>query len=168
VEPGQVAVRALFAYVVLLGLLRASGKRTVAQGTPFDFVLALVLGDMVDDLLWGDVPAARFTVAVGTLTLVHTLFAVAAGRSERFDRLLAGEPAPVLEHGRPRADTLRRERLHASEVERMLRVEGIPREAWADVRRATVEVSGHPSVVRAPWAEAPQKHERARIHPPAP
>jgi hypothetical protein len=71
----HVAVRAAVAYLVLLALVRASGKRTVAQGTPFDFVLALILGDMVDDLLWGDVPAAGFVVAVGTLTLAHTLVA---------------------------------------------------------------------------------------------
>jgi uncharacterized membrane protein YcaP (DUF421 family) len=165
VEPYQVAARALFAYVVLLGLLRASGKRTVAQGTPFDFVLALVLGDMVDDLLWAEVPAGRFTVAVGTLTLVHTLVSVATARSERLDRLLAGEPVPVLERGRPRADAVRGERIHPSELERMLRVEGVPREAWAEVRRATVEVSGHPAVAREPWAEPPQRRERARVRP---
>jgi uncharacterized membrane protein YcaP (DUF421 family) len=163
VEPLQVVARALFAYVVLLGLLRASGKRTVAQGTPFDFVLALVLGDMVDDLLWAEVPAARFTVAVGTLTLLHALVSVATARSERLDRVLAGEPATVLERGRPRAAALRGERMHPRELERMLRVEGVPREAWAEVRRVTVEVSGHPAVAREPWADPPQRRERARV-----
>ena len=92
-EPYRIAVRALFAYVVLLGLLRASGKRTVARGTPFDFVLALILGDMIDDLLWAEVPAARFAVAVATLTLAHTLVAMADARSERFGRWLSGVPA---------------------------------------------------------------------------
>ncbi len=162
-EPYHIGIRALFAYLVLLGLLRASGKRTVAQGTPFDFVLALVLGDMVDDLVWAEVPGARFVVAVGTLTLVHTLFSVAAAHSERDDRLLAGTPASVHERGRPRAGALRRERIHASELERMLRGQGVPREAWTEVRRATVEVSGHPSLEREPWAEPPQRRERARM-----
>jgi uncharacterized membrane protein YcaP (DUF421 family) len=163
VDPYRIAVRALFAYVVLLGLLRAAGKRTVAQGTAFDFVLALVLGDMVDDLLWAEVPAARFTVAVGALTLVHTLVSVLGALDERFDRLLAGAPAPVLEHGRPCHAALRRERVHERELERLLRVEGVPKEGWPEVRRATIEVSGEAAILREPWSEAPRRSERPRL-----
>lgn len=161
----RIALRALFAYGVLLALLRAAGKRTVAQGTAFDFVLALILGDMVDDLPWAEVPAARFTIAVGTLTLLHTLVSVVAWRSRRFDRLVAGDPAPVLARGRPRRAALRRERLHGAELERMLRVEGLSREAWDEVRLATVEVSGRPGVLRASWSEQPQRRELPRVRP---
>jgi uncharacterized membrane protein YcaP (DUF421 family) len=158
-ELHRIALRAAFAYLVLLGLLRASGKRTPAQGTAFDFVLALVLGDMIDDLLWADVPAARFAVGVGMLTLVHTLAAVAAGRSERFDRWIAGEPVVALAQGRPRPRALRAERMNRHELARMLREEGVPDEGWAEVRRMRVEVGGQPSLQREPWAEAPRRGE---------
>jgi uncharacterized membrane protein YcaP (DUF421 family) len=163
VELHRIALRCVFAYVVLLALLRASGKRTVAQGTPFDFVLALVLGDMIDDLLWADVSAARFTVAVGTLTFVHTLVAVACGWSERFERLVAGSPSPVLEAGHPRSDAPRGERISQKELALMLRLDGVAREQWPEVRCATIEVSGQPSVRREPWAEPAQKRDLARI-----
>jgi uncharacterized membrane protein YcaP (DUF421 family) len=163
VEPHRIAVRAVFAYVVLLALLRASGKRTVAQGTAFDFVLALVLGDMVDDLVWAEVSAARFTVGAGMLTLAHTFVSVAAGLSERFDRLIAGTPAVALANGSPRRDALRAERMNLHELGRMLRQEGVPDEGWRDVRRVYVEVSGRAAVLREPWAEAPQRKDAARI-----
>jgi uncharacterized membrane protein YcaP (DUF421 family) len=159
VELHRIALRAVFAYLVLLGLLRASGKRTVAQGTAFDFVLALVLGDMIDDLLWAEVAAARFAVGVGVLTLVHTLVSVAAGRSERVDRWIAGEPVVALAQGRPDARALRAERMNRHELARMLRQEGVPEEGWPGVRRMSVEVSGQPSVQREPWAEAPRRRE---------
>jgi uncharacterized membrane protein YcaP (DUF421 family) len=159
----RIALRAAFAYVLLLALLRASGKRSVEQSTPFDFVLALVLGDMVDDLVWADVSAARFTVAVGTLTLVHALLCVAGAWSERFARLVAGSPSPVLEAGRPRRDTLRGERISEKELARMLRSEGVARDQWPEVRCATVEVSGHPAALREKWAEAAQKRDLPRI-----
>ena len=155
----RIALRAVFAYVVLLALLRASGKRTVEQGTPFDFVLALVLGDMIDDLLWADVSAARFTVAVGTLTLVHTLVSVGCGWSERFERLVGGAPSPVLEAGHARRDTMRGERINEKEVAEMMRLEGIDRERWPEVRCATIEVSGQPAVRREPWAETVRKRD---------
>jgi len=69
-DPLRVGVRAAAAYVILLLLLRLAGKRTVYQGTPFDFVLALVLGDIVDDALWSEVPMAQFVVAAASLVLM--------------------------------------------------------------------------------------------------
>lgn len=164
-ELHHLGLRTLLGYLVLLGLLRASGKRTIEQGTPFDFVLALVLGDMVDDLLWAEVSAARFTVAVGTMTLVHTLASLADNWSPRFARLIAGEPAVVMEGGQPRPDALRAERISARELQRMLRHEGVAAEDGPDVRRVTVEVSGQAVVRREPWAEAPQKRDLPHMGP---
>jgi uncharacterized membrane protein YcaP (DUF421 family) len=164
-ELHRIAVRAVFAYVVLLGLLRASGKRTVARGTPFDFVLALILGDMIDDLLWAEVPAARFAVGVATLALAHSLVAMADARSERFSRWMAGAPARVLERGRPCPDALRAERMSERELERLLRSRDVPRERWGDVREATVEVSGHGAVTPEPWAEPLRKRDVRTTEP---
>jgi uncharacterized membrane protein YcaP (DUF421 family) len=168
VEAYRIAVRAAVAYAVLLALLRASGKRTVATGRPFDFVLALILGDMVDDLLWAEVSGARFLAAVGTLTLVHTLVAIACGRSERLGRWLSGMPVRVLEHGRPRPRGLRAEHISEPELERMLRVQQVPRERWSEVRVATVELSGEAAVLPEPWAEPLRKRDVAPARPPEP
>jgi uncharacterized membrane protein YcaP (DUF421 family) len=73
-DPLRIIVRVLFAYIVLLVLVRVSGKRTVKQGSPFDFTVALIVGDLVDDEIWGEIDTAVFIVAVGTLMLVHTAF----------------------------------------------------------------------------------------------
>ena len=67
----HIVARVVFAYVVLLVMVRVSGKRTVRHASPFDFTLSLVLGDMVDDLLWAEVDASVFVVAVGALVTVH-------------------------------------------------------------------------------------------------
>jgi uncharacterized membrane protein YcaP (DUF421 family) len=52
--------------------MRLSGKRTVRQASPFAFTLSLVLGDMVDDLLWAEVNASVFVVGASVLLFVHT------------------------------------------------------------------------------------------------
>ena len=70
-DPLRIAIRAAFAFLVLLALVRCSGKRTVKQGSPFDFTVALILGDMVDDLVFAEVAASQFAVACGTLVMVH-------------------------------------------------------------------------------------------------
>lgn len=73
-DPLRIVIRVVFAYVVLLTLIRLSGKRTVKQATPFDFTVALILGDLIDDLLWAEVGASVFVIAAGTLMFVHTAF----------------------------------------------------------------------------------------------
>jgi uncharacterized membrane protein YcaP (DUF421 family) len=73
-DPLRIVVRVVFAYVVLLVLVRISGKRLVKQGTPFDFTVALVLGDLIDDLVWAEVNASVFVVAAGMLMFVHAAF----------------------------------------------------------------------------------------------
>jgi uncharacterized membrane protein YcaP (DUF421 family) len=71
VDPLRIAVRIVFSFLLLLVLVRTSGKRTVQQGSPFDFTVALVLGDMFDDAIWAEVPASEFVVAAGMLISAH-------------------------------------------------------------------------------------------------
>lgn len=73
-DPLRLLIRVVFAYVVLLVLMRLSGKRAVKQANPFDFTMALIVGDLVDDLLWAEVNAAVFVIAAGTLMLIHVAF----------------------------------------------------------------------------------------------
>jgi uncharacterized membrane protein YcaP (DUF421 family) len=71
----RIAARVIFAYAFLLLIVRQSGKRTLKHGSPFDFTVALVLGDILDDMVWGEVAAIEFVVAGATLFALHTLLA---------------------------------------------------------------------------------------------
>lgn len=68
-DPLRIGIRTVLCYLFLLALVRVSGKRGVRQVTTFDFVLVLILGDMVDDALWAEVPFSQFVVATSTLVL---------------------------------------------------------------------------------------------------
>jgi uncharacterized membrane protein YcaP (DUF421 family) len=70
-SPLHIIVRALFAYVFVLIFTRLSGHRTVRGADAPSFVVALIIGDMFDDLFWGEVAASQFVVAVGTLFLLE-------------------------------------------------------------------------------------------------
>ena len=70
-DPLRIVARVLFAYVVLLVLVRVGGKRLVRHASPFDFALSLILGDMVDDVLWAEVDAAVFVIGAGVLVMIH-------------------------------------------------------------------------------------------------
>jgi uncharacterized membrane protein YcaP (DUF421 family) len=79
-DPLRIAVRALFVFVTLLALVRCSGKRTVKQGSPFDFTVALILGDMADDAAFAEVAVSQFVIACGTLLTAHVLLDIARFR----------------------------------------------------------------------------------------
>jgi uncharacterized membrane protein YcaP (DUF421 family) len=147
-EPSHVALRAAAAYLWLLLGLRISGKRTVAQASPFDFVLALVIGDLVDDLVFGEVRLSQFAIATGTLVLAHWAVALATYMSRPLNRLVNGSPTLVVEQGRIRADALRREKTSRGELLGLLRLEGVAAERVEDVRAAWIEDSGKLSVLR--------------------
>jgi len=73
-DPLRIAVRAIVAYVTLRVLVRLSGKRTIKQGSPFDFTVALIIGDLIDDVLWAEVNVSTFIVASGVIVMLHTTF----------------------------------------------------------------------------------------------
>ena len=80
-NPLRLIVRAAFAFVFIFVLLRVSGERTVKKGDLASFVVALIVGDMFDDLIWAEIAATQFVVGVGTLVFVHFLVAEAGFRS---------------------------------------------------------------------------------------
>ena len=158
-----ILVRAVVGYGFLLVLLRVSGKRSVAHASPFDFVMALVLGDMVDDLLWAEVGLAQFTVAAGTLVVLETALAAAQARSARLHAWVTGDAVMVLRDGRPDRDSLRRERVRDEDLEAHLRLHGVDRELWSDLRAARLEAGGAVSVLRTERAQPIERRDLAKV-----
>jgi uncharacterized membrane protein YcaP (DUF421 family) len=81
-DPLRIAIRSLAAFIFLLALLRLSGKRTIYQGTAFDFVLALVLGDLIDNVVFNEAPFAQFAVASLVLVGTRLLMTMHKGRTD--------------------------------------------------------------------------------------
>jgi uncharacterized membrane protein YcaP (DUF421 family) len=156
-----VAVRALTGYLFLLVLLRATGKRSISQSSPFDFVMALILGDLIDDCLWAEAGFAQFAVAAGTLVVVQTAVATAQARSRALHAWITGEPPVVLRDGRPVRDALRRARVREDELAAHLRLHGVERERWDDLRLARLEAGGVVSIEKTGPAREVERHDLA-------
>lgn len=85
-------MRVVFAYVVLLTFVRLSAHRTIKHGPAFDFTVALIMGDLIDDAIWGEVAAAQFVVAAGVLFAVHTVCEVLRSRGRNSSSLFKVAP----------------------------------------------------------------------------
>ncbi|HET7710762.1 MAG TPA: YetF domain-containing protein [Thermoanaerobaculia bacterium] len=155
----RIAVRAIVAYVYLLVTTRAAGKRVVVQATPFDFVASLILGDLIDDALWAEVPIAQFATAVATLLMADALVKISSWRSLRLHRLFDGVPAIVMRNAVQDSEALRREQLSEADLEHLVRQHGIDRDQWNRIRLGVVEIDHHLSVLEQEWAKSAQKED---------
>lgn len=75
-DPLRIVIRVLFAYLVALVLVRIAGHREIKQVDIHSFIVALIMGDLFDDLFWLEVSAAQFVVALGTLFFLHIVAGV--------------------------------------------------------------------------------------------
>lgn len=161
-ELHAIAIRTGFAWLFLMLLLRLGGKETVSQLSGRCLVVTLVLSDLIDDMVFADVPVASFVVAAGTVMLVHTVVSLIAARSDRGHALVEGAPPLVLSKGRPVKRGMRRERISEKELEELLRTRGVGRRQWREVEASTIEREGNISVIRVPWARPARRIDRAK------
>ena len=158
---GRIAVRAIVAYVYLLVMTRASGKRVIGQATPFDFVTALIVGDLIDDALWAEVSIAKFGAAAGSIFFCEAFVSLAALRWRRFHHLVNGTVRVVLRNGRADHDALRREQLSDADLDHLLRVDGIDKHS--EVKIGAIEVDHELSVIRKPEEEPATRRDAKRV-----
>jgi uncharacterized membrane protein YcaP (DUF421 family) len=144
----NIILRIVIVYVYILLVVRLSGKRTVAEGTPFDFVVALIIANLPGDIVWGDVPLARGIVAISTIMLVHLAVVVSAYHIPLVHRLVDSTPSVLLKHGRKDKKNLAFERVNDKELDELLREQKI--HAHNQVASAMLEPSGTLSVQRTP------------------
>ena len=162
-ELTRIVIRVLFAFVFLLAILRASGKRTIAQGTTLDFVVALVLGDLIDDALWAEVPASHFVVAVTSVVLAHLGISIASARSKTFSQIVSGRALMFIRSGQLLKPSLRSEQLNESEVEEMVRLSRVDPDRLDEIKSGWLERNGHPAMIKKDWARAAQKKDALKL-----
>jgi uncharacterized membrane protein YcaP (DUF421 family) len=159
----KIALRVVFAYLVLLVLLRLGGKRLVGEASPRDFVLAIIMGDLIDDVLWAEVSAATFVSAAGALLLLEVIAAVACARGVQVWRLFNGKPRLAFAEGAPVRRGLRAERVNEKTLDELLRLRGIGEEQKPDVRQAYLEIGGGLSVRLADAALPAQRVDLPKV-----
>jgi uncharacterized membrane protein YcaP (DUF421 family) len=150
-ELGMTALRGLGVYVLVLAVIRVLGKRTVGNFTAFDLLVALMLGEVVDEMIYGDVDFLQGTVAILAVAGAKYATAWLSYSSPRLNRILEGTPTEILRDGDLVADGLRHERMNELEAIAALRLQGI--RDMREVKLAVMEADGEVSVLKQDWAE---------------
>ena len=154
-ELGMTAARGLLVYVVMLVVIRLLGKRTVGNFTAFDLLVALMLGEVVDEIIYGDVTIAQGLVAILIVAAAKYVTAWLSYASHAMNKLLEGTPRELVRHGELVPEGMRAEFMNEQEVMAALRLQSVG--DMREVKRATMEVDGVVSVIKEDWAEPLRK-----------
>ena len=154
-ELALTAARGLFVYALMLVVIRVLGKRTVGNFTAFDLLVALMLGEVVDEVIYGDVSIAQGTVAIVVVAAAKYATAWLSYFDHGLNKVLEGTPTEIVRDGELVRSGLRSEIMNEHEAMAALRLQGIA--DMREVKLAVVEVDGVVSVLRQDWAEPLQK-----------
>ena len=149
------AARGVGVYILMLVVIRLLGKRSVGAFSAFDLLVALMLGEVVDEIIYGDVSFIKGSAAILVIALLHFLTGWTAYASKSLDRILEGSPTVIIRDGELDRKGLAKERINEEDVYSFLRIQCIG--DMREVKVAAVEPSGQISIVRHEWAEPVQR-----------
>jgi uncharacterized membrane protein YcaP (DUF421 family) len=146
------AARAFAVFALMLVVIRLLGKRTVGNFAAFDLIVALMLGEVVDEIIYGDVSFLQGTVAILVIAGAQSANAWLSWWDHGWDKLLEGQPTVVVRDGALVEAGMRAERMNGKDVVAHLRLQGI--RDMREVALALVEDDGSVSVLKKKWAES--------------
>jgi uncharacterized membrane protein YcaP (DUF421 family) len=133
--------RTVFVFVLIFVVTRAVGRRELSSMEPFDMILLVVIGDLVQQgVTQSDYSLTGATTVIATLALLTVLTAWLSFRVRRLRPLLEGDPVVMVIDGRVHERNLRRERMTVEELEAEARLQQIG--SLDDVRFAVLETNG--------------------------
>jgi uncharacterized membrane protein YcaP (DUF421 family) len=149
-------LRPIIVYLFLVVSLRLAGKRELAQLTPFDLVVLLMLSNTVQNAIIGeDTSLIGGLIGAVALLAVNAALARLVFAHPGLARVVEGQPVVVIDHGRVDEAALRRERMTRDELEEAARRNGFA--TLAGVERAVLEAGGNVSLIAR--AEPDAAHE---------
>jgi len=142
----DIVLRASLAFLFILLLTRIVGRRELSSLEPFDLILLVTIGDLVQQgVTQNDFSVTGMLLAVSTIALFTVLFSYLPWKFQILRPVLEGIPVILIEDGKVIERNLKRNRLTQEEVAAAARVQQIA--SLADVRWAVLETSGQISFI---------------------
>jgi uncharacterized membrane protein YcaP (DUF421 family) len=142
----DLVIRAIVISLVVYAVTRAVGKRELSTLEPFDLILLVVIGDLVQQgVTQSDYSVTGAVTVICTVALVSVALSLINFRVPRLRGLLEGEPIVLVEDGRLLERNMRRERITREDIESSARKQQVV--SIEDIRWAVLETTGEISII---------------------
>ncbi|MEV4422330.1 YetF domain-containing protein [Patulibacter sp. NPDC049589] len=143
----DLVLRAIVIFVVIWVVTRAVGRRELSSMEPFDLILLVVIGDLVQQgVTQSDYSLTGAITVIATIAFLTVLMSYVSFRVPRLRPVLEGEPLVLVQDGQVVDRNLRRERITVEELRSEARQNQI--DDLADVRFAVLETNGRISFIQ--------------------
>lgn len=154
----QIFYETIIGFLCLFVLTKVLGKSQITQITAFDFIAALVLGELVGNALYDkDVGIGQVLFAVfvwGSLIYI-TEWATQKFKGSR--ALLEGRPAIIIYEGKLQYDKLKKGKLDINQLQHLLRSKEVF--SMQEVQYAVLETDGTVSVLKKSLDQAASRKD---------
>ncbi len=142
----DLVLRAAIAFFFVLLLTRVVGRRELSSLEPFDLILLVMIGDLVQQgVTQNDFSVTGALLVGGTIGLLTVGVSYVSFRFPRLRPALDGEPVIVVEDGKPIERNLHRNRITVEELAAEARLQHY--DSLGDLRWAVLETSGSISFI---------------------
>jgi uncharacterized membrane protein YcaP (DUF421 family) len=143
----DLVVRAVFVFFLMLVITRAVGRRELSSMEPFDLILLVVMGDLIQQgVTQSDYSLTGSTIVIVTMAVLTVGTAYLSYRFRRLRPLLEGEPVVLVAGGRLIESNLRRQRMTVEELLAEARLQSIG--GLDAVEYAVLETNGRVSFLK--------------------
>jgi uncharacterized membrane protein YcaP (DUF421 family) len=143
----DLVVRAIFVFFLMLVITRAVGRRELSSMEPFDLILLVVMGDLIQQgVTQSDYSLTGSTIVIATIAVLTVGTAYLSFRFRRLRPLLEGEPVVLVAGGRVVESNLRRQRMTVEELLAEARLQSIG--GLDAVEYAVLETNGRVSFLK--------------------
>jgi uncharacterized membrane protein YcaP (DUF421 family) len=143
----DLVLRASFMYFFILLVTRIVGRRELSSLEPFDLVLLIVIGDLVQQgVTQNDFSVTGLMIVIGTIAVLQAGVSWVGFRSKKASLVLEGEPIVIVQDGQFIDQNMKHERLDVSEVLETARQQGMGN--LDEIAWGILETSGKISFVK--------------------
>lgn len=145
---GEKLLRPVLVYIILLVLFRIASKRELAQATLFDFLVVLLISNVVQNAMIGDDNSVLGATGGAIMLILLTgLLNRLTMRNRTLLHLLEGRPVLLIHDGKEDSEMLQRMAVSRGDLYLAIRKAGLTR--LADVGFAILELDGSISIIKA-------------------
>ena len=143
-------LRTVLVFGYLMVVVRVSGKRTLSETTPFDFLLLLIVSEATQNAMIGsDRSVTNALIVITTLFVLNIGLSLLRRQFRVMDRWLVDVPLVLVEHGKPIPERLWKSRLDESDILAAARLsQGLER--MDQIKYAVLERTGGISIIPQP------------------
>jgi uncharacterized membrane protein YcaP (DUF421 family) len=142
----DLVIRAVIVFFFIFLVTRIVGRRQLSELEPFDLILLVVLGDLVQQgITQSDESVTGTLIVISTIALLSVAVSWAAFRFKGLRPLTEGEPIVLVHDGQLIHRNMRRERITIADIQETARQSQIT--SIADLQWAILENDGQISCI---------------------